>query len=90
METRLKSLTLAKPCFSKLIVFVFLCREYVSEVKSRLISFLNSCPLSPQHAREFFSMFLDEYQALCCAAEVLRPFFVKLVSMAAESAELFA
>lgn len=62
-----------------LMRWTFHCREYVKEVKGRLISFLSSCPLCSQHTKEFFSMLLDEYQALCNAADVLRPFFLQLV-----------
>lgn len=55
------------------------CREYVREVKVRLVKYLTSCPLSPNHAKEFFTMLLDEYQALSKAFDILRPFFSKLV-----------
>jgi len=54
-------------------------REYVREVKVRLVKYLTSCPLSPNHAKEFFTMLLDEYQALSKAFDILRPFFSKLV-----------
>lgn len=50
------------------------------EVKVRLVKYLTSCPLSPNHAKEFFTMLLDEYQALSKAFDILRPFFSKLVS----------
>lgn len=53
-------------------------REYVREVKVRLVRYLTSCPLSPNHAKEFFTMLLDEYQALSKAFDILRPFFSKL------------
>lgn len=53
-------------------------REYVREVKVRLVKYLTSCPLSPNHAKEFFTMLLDEYQALSKAFDILRPFFSKL------------
>lgn len=53
-------------------------REYVREVKVRLVKYLTSCPLSPTHAKEFFTMLLDEYQALSKAFDILRPFFCKL------------
>lgn len=62
-------------CFLLLI-----SREYVREVKVRLVKYLTSCPLSPNHAKEFFTMLLDEYQALSKAFDILRPFFSKLVS----------
>lgn len=52
--------------------------EYVREVKVRLVKYLTSCPLSPNHAKEFFTMLLDEYQALSKAFDILRPFFSKL------------
>jgi len=57
------------------------CREYVREVKVRLVKYLTSCPLSPNHAKEFFTMLLDEYQALSKAFDILRPFFSKLVGL---------
>lgn len=60
--------------------FLFNYREYVREVKVRLVKYLTSCPLSPNHAKEFFTMLLDEYQALSKAFDTLRPFFNKLVS----------
>lgn len=53
-------------------------REYVREVKVRLVKYLTSCPLSPNHAKEFFTMLLDEYQALSKAFDILRPFFSRL------------
>lgn len=58
---------------------IFDYREYVREVKVRLVKYLTSCPLSPNHAKEFFTMLLDEYQALSKAFDILRPFFSKLV-----------
>lgn len=51
------------------------------EVKVRLVKYLTSCPLSPTHAKEFFTMLLDEYQALSKAFDILRPFFCKLVRL---------
>ena len=48
-------------------------------MKVRLVKYLTSCPLSPNHAKEFFTMLLDEYQALSKAFDILRPFFSKLV-----------
>ena len=59
--------------------FILDYREYVREVKVRLVKYLTSCPLSPNHAKEFFTMLLDEYQALSKAFDILRPFFSKLV-----------
>ena len=60
---------------------VLIAREYVREVKVRLVKYLTSCPLSPNHAKEFFTMLLDEYQALSKAFDILRPFFCKLVRL---------
>ncbi|XP_015758524.1 PREDICTED: uncharacterized protein LOC107337801 [Acropora digitifera] len=53
-------------------------REYVQEVKVRLVKYLTSCPLSPRHAREFFTMLLEEYQAFSRAFAIMKPFFSKL------------
>ena len=61
--------------------FFLIRREYVREVKVRLVKYLTSCPLSPTHAKEFFTMLLDEYQALSKAFDILRPFFCKLVRL---------
>ena len=56
-------------------------REYVQEVKVRLVKYLTSCPLSPRHAREFFTMLLEEYQAYSRAFAIMKPFFSKLVRL---------
>ncbi|CAB3980159.1 Hypothetical predicted protein [Paramuricea clavata] len=56
-------------------------REYLAEVRVRLIKFFSSSfPNSPQHAKDCVMTLLDEYQSLCVATDILKPFFQKLDS----------
>ncbi|XP_078717897.1 protein FAM193A isoform X1 [Lampetra fluviatilis] len=53
-------------------------REYVLEVKLRLVKQLTSAPLSAAHACHLLSLLLDEYGALCQAARTIATFLVTL------------
>ncbi|XP_078662935.1 LOW QUALITY PROTEIN: uncharacterized protein LOC144906481 [Branchiostoma floridae x Branchiostoma belcheri] len=48
-------------------------REYVIEMKVRLLKQLTSGHKTPPQARQFIAMLLDEYSALCEAARLLTP-----------------
>uniref|UniRef100_A0A8C4WVA2 Family with sequence similarity 193 member A n=1 Tax=Eptatretus burgeri TaxID=7764 RepID=A0A8C4WVA2_EPTBU len=53
-------------------------REYVVEVKMRLVKqLMTGSPTLPQASR-FLSLFLDEYSALCQAAQTIAPFLATL------------
>lgn len=56
-------------------------REYLMEVRVSLIKYLSSAfSNSSQHAGDCVMTLLDEYQSLCVASDILKPFLAKLVS----------
>ncbi|XP_028391489.1 protein FAM193A-like isoform X2 [Dendronephthya gigantea] len=56
-------------------------REYLTEVRVSLIKFFSSSfSNTPQHARDCVMTLLEEYQSLCVAIDILKPFFQKLDS----------
>ena len=62
--------------------FLVFPREYMAEVRISLIKFFSSSfTNSLQHAKDCVMTLLDEYQSLCVATDMLKPFFQKLVSM---------
>ena len=62
------------------IVWGLWCREYLLEVKVRLLEQLSCGFNSPQLAIEFIQMLLDEYSILCMALPTLLYLLEPLVS----------
>lgn len=54
-------------------------REYVIEMKVRLLKQLTSGHKTPPQAKQFVSMLLEEYAGLCSAAKTLASFLTQLV-----------
>ena len=54
-------------------------REYVIEMKVRLLKQLTAGHKTPTQAKQFVSMLLDEYANLCAAAKTLAAFLTELV-----------
>ena len=55
-------------------------QEYVLEVKVRLLKQMSTGLKTPQQARQFVSMLLDEYVCLCAAAKKQASYLNELVS----------
>ena len=66
---------------SSLVVCCIVYREYLLEVKVRLLEQLSCGFNSPQLAIEFIQMLLDEYGALCNALPALLYLLEPLVSI---------
>ena len=56
-------------------------QEYVLEVKVRLLKQMSTGLKTPQQARQFVSMLLDEYVCLCTAAKKQASYLNELVSI---------
>ena len=54
-------------------------REYVIEMKVRLLKQLTAGHKTPPQAKQFMAMLLDEYSHLCEAAKALATFLAELV-----------
>lgn len=55
-------------------------REYILKVKVKLLQQLTSGHDTPDQAKAFVSLMLDEYSKLCVSAKVLSEIFNRLVS----------
>lgn len=56
-------------------------RDYILEVKVRLLQQLTSGHETPQQAKAFVSLMLDEYSDLCISAKILSEIFNQLVML---------
>ena len=55
-------------------------REYVIEMKVRLLRQLTTGHKTPPQAKQFVSMLLEEYSNLCSASKTLASFLTELVN----------
>ena len=58
-------------------------RDYVIEMKVRLLKQLTAGHKTPSQAKQFVSMLLEEYKNLCAAASTLAKYLSELVSLSA-------
>lgn len=56
-------------------------RDYILEVKVRLLQQLTSGHNTPEQAKAFVLLMLQEYASLCLSAKILSEIFNKLVSI---------
>ncbi len=64
-------------------------REYVIEMKVRLLKQLTSGHKTPPQAKQFVAMLLEEYSNLCTAAKTLASFLTELVRILGVTILLF-